>query len=93
MNFLTGLHLDAFFRDGKVWLSYQLGAADGITLLSRREGETEYVALAEDEASPVIDSRPKLDSRRPETRSYRAIFRYSANEIRRFSNEVKLIVP
>ena len=85
--------LRAILHDGKVWLSYRLGLADGITLLSRRDFEAEYSAIADDEPAPVVDARPKRDAHHPETRYYRAVLRYSADEIRKFSNEIVLTLP
>lgn len=93
MNSVRDPILEAILRDGNVWLSYQLGIADGITLFSRRGLEAEFTALADDEPAPVIDARAKLDPHLPETRHYRAILRYSADEIRRFSNEIVMTVP
>lgn len=93
MNPLKVQILAAILRDGKVWLTYQMGLADGITVLSRRGAEPEFTALAEDEPGPVVDARPKLDPALPEIRRYRAILRYSADEIRRFSNEIVLTLP
>ena len=85
--------LTATVRDGSVLLSFQIGAADGITLLSRRESEPDFSAIAEDDPSPVVDTRPKLDPYQPETRFYRAILRYSSSENRQLSNEVRLTLP
>ena len=85
--------LAACLRDGQVVLSYQLGMADGITLFCRRGGEREFLVLTDDEPAPVVDARPKLDSTRPEVRHYRAVLRYSADEIRRLSNEIILTLP
>jgi hypothetical protein len=93
MNPVSTHILQAILHEGKVWLSYRIGIADGITLLSRRGLEAEFSALAEDEAPPVIDARPKLDPHRPETRHYRAILRYSSNEIRQLSNDIVLTLP
>ncbi len=93
MNPLSSHILKAILHDDKVLLSYQLGAADGITLLSRRGPEVEFSALAEDEPPPVIDARPKLDPGQPETRRYRAILRYSSNENRQLSNEIVVTLP
>jgi hypothetical protein len=76
-----------------ILLSYQLGLAEGITLLSRRDSEAEFSTLAEDEPSPVIDDRPKLDPTRPETRFYRAILRYHGGETRELSEEVSFTLP
>ena len=49
--------LTATVCDGSVLLSFQIGAADGITLLSRRASEPDFFA-AEDDPSPVVDDRP-----------------------------------
>jgi hypothetical protein len=93
MNPLSSHILTAILRENKVLLNYRLGAADGITLLSRRGPESEFSEFAEDESPPVIDARPKLDPDQPETRRYRAVLRYSSNENRQFSNEIELTLP
>jgi hypothetical protein len=85
--------LSAVVDDGRVVVHYKLGLADGITLYGRREGEAEYMPLAEDEPGPFIDDRPKLDPDRPEVRRYRAVLLYSGEENRLMSNEVVLTVP
>lgn len=85
--------IEARLRDGVVCVSFRLGLADGFTLLSRRGGEEDFSALAEDDPIPLIDARPKLDPLRPETRYYRAILRYSSNETRKSSNEIVLTLP
>ena len=88
----TQVLMATLFPD-KVLLSYRIGMADGITLLSRRECEPEFSAIAEDDPSPVVDARPKLDPHCSETRYYRAVLRYSSSENRQLSNEVRLILP
>jgi hypothetical protein len=94
MSPLTTAHiLSGILTDGTVLLSYRLGLADGITVLSRRGTESDFAPLAEDEPAPVIDARPKLAAAGPEVRHYLAILRYSANEVRQLSNEVVLVVP
>ena len=50
--------LTAVVEGERVVVSYKLGLADGITLYSRRDGETDYSPLAEDEPGPFIDDRP-----------------------------------
>ena len=85
--------LTATLQGNAVLLSYGIGIADGVTILSRRESEPDFSPIAEDEPSPVCDTRPKLDPLRPETRYYRAILRYSSNENRKLSNEVRLTLP
>lgn len=82
----------ALHGDG-VLLSYHLGVADGITLLSRRGLEAEFSAFAEDEPPPVVDARPKLDPNQPEIRHYRAILSYRSNAMCQLSNEIVLILP
>ena len=93
MHHLSMSILSAVVDDGRVVVSYKLGMADGITLYSRREGETEFSPLAEDEPAPFIDDRPKLDPHQPEVRRYRAVLLYSGEENRLMSNEVVLTVP
>ncbi len=93
MNPVSAQILKAILCDGKVWLNYQLGVADGITLLSRRGDEAEFTAIAEDEPAPVVDARPKLDSTQPETRRYRAILSYRTNAMCQLSNEVTFTLP
>jgi len=85
--------LTAALHNGAVLLCFELGLADGFTLLSRRGREDEFTVLAEDEPGPVIDDRPNLDPSGPESRHYRAILRYSSGDLCRFSNEVELTVP
>ena len=93
MNALSSHVLTAILHDNKVLISYRLGLADGITLLSRRGREPEFSTIAEDESPPVLDARAKLDPDQSETRHYRAILHYSANEVRQFSNEIVLTLP
>lgn len=77
---------------GRVVLSCRRGAADDITFYTRREGETDYVALEED-GEQIIDDRPKLDPARPEIRRYFAMLLYGGDETRMKTNEVVLTVP
>lgn len=84
--------LTATLLRDRVLLSYRLGVAVGIKLLSRRGSETEFSTVAEDEASPVIDDRPKLDPDRPESRTYRAIVTFGSGESQ-LSDEIKFTVP
>jgi hypothetical protein len=85
--------LTATLVDDQALLSFRLGLADGITLFSRRESEQDFSPIAEDDPSPVVDSRPKLNPSQPETRCYRAILRYSSSENRQLSDEVWLTLP
>lgn len=93
MHHLSMSILSAVVDGGRVVVNYKLGMADGITLYSRRDGETEFSPLAEDEPAPFIDDRPKLDPHQPEVRRYRAVLLYSGEENRLLSNEVVLTVP
>lgn len=72
--------------------SYRLGIAEGIKLLSRRGTEEEFSAMAEDQPSPVLDSRPKLNPDMPETRCYRAILTYRSGETQ-LSDEIRFTAP
>jgi len=84
--------LTATLFGDKVLLSYRIGAAVSIKLLSRRASEAEFIPVAEDEPSPVLDSRPKLYPHQPETRVYRAIVAYGSGESQ-LSDEIKFTVP
>jgi len=74
-----------------VLLSYQLGLAEGITLLSRRDSDAD--SPPSPRTNRAIDDRPKLDPTRPETRFYRAILRYHGGESRELSEEVSFTLP
>ena len=95
---MSGVHpnarrlLQASFLGERVVLRFKLGLADGIRIQSRRGEETEFSSIAEDEPSPVIDSRPKLDPREPEVRAYRAIVSYWTGTSQ-LSEEVVCTVP
>ena len=85
--------LTAILLSDHVLLSFRIGLADGITVFSRRASEPDFSPIAEDDPSPVMDARPKLNPAQPETRFYRAVLRYSSSENRQLSNEVRLILP
>ena len=85
--------LHAVLQNGAVWLCFEQGLADSVTLLSRRGPEPEFSVLMEDQSGVVIDNRPKLCPEGPEIRHYRVILRYSSWESCRFTNEVELTVP
>ena len=53
--------LTATLVNNRVILNYRLGAADGVTIFSRRDGECEFTPLSEDEQGPLVDGREKLD--------------------------------
>ena len=74
----------------RVLVTFQLGLADGITLLCRRSFDTDFLTIAEDDDSPIIDSRPKLQPNQPETRIYIAILHYDDGETLRFTDEVRI---
>jgi len=85
--------LMATLQEESVLLSFRLGIADGITLLCRRSSETDFLTVAEDEDSPVVDSRPKIEPDQPETRIYVAILYYDDGETLRLTNEVRITLP
>lgn len=96
LNFAMNIqhnHLLAARLDGqRVWLTCPRGAAEDLTIYSRRESESEYEPL--DAASDsLLDDRPKLNPALPERRFYYAILLYSGSENRMKSNEVVLTVP
>lgn len=85
--------LTATLHDATVMLSFRLGIADGITVLCRRSSESEFLTVAEDDDSPVVDSRPKLSPDQPEIRLYRAVLHYDDGETLQLSNEIRVVVP
>jgi hypothetical protein len=76
-----------------VFLSFRIGLADGITLQCRRASEKEFLTLADDNASPVVDDRPKIQPLSPELRIYRAVLHYDEGEISQLSKEVRVVLP
>lgn len=93
MNPYSNHILSAALENGRVVLRYQMGLAEGITLYCRRGQEPDFTEFADDEPSPLVDDRPKLDPTQPETRHYRAVLLYSGEENRQMSNEVALTLP
>ena len=49
--------LTATLQGNAVLLSYGIGIADGVTILSRRESEPDFSPIAEDEPSPCRHHR------------------------------------
>lgn len=93
MHALSTRILSATLLDDSVLLSFQIGLADGITVFSRRGSEPDFSPIAEDDPSPIVDARSKLDPNQPETRVYRAVLRYSSSENRQLSKEISLTLP
>lgn len=58
----------------KVIIEFGKEYSDGIKLMSMRGDETEFTFLSNDTYSPYFDTRPKLDSKKPESRKYQAWF-------------------
>jgi hypothetical protein len=59
---------------GPVEVAFNKGKADGVNIYCQREGDTGFVFLARDTASPYVDNRPLLQAGKPEVRKYRAIY-------------------
>jgi hypothetical protein len=59
---------------GAVEVAFNKSKADGVNLYSQREGDSSFVFLARDTASPYVDNRPLLQAGKPEVRKYRALY-------------------
>jgi hypothetical protein len=59
---------------GAVEVAFNKSKADGVNLYSQREGDSAFVFLARDTASPYVDNRPLLQAGKPEVRKYRALY-------------------
>jgi hypothetical protein len=57
---------------GQVEVAFTKSKADGVNLYSQREGDSGFVFLARDTASPYVDNRPLLTAGKPEMRAYKA---------------------
>lgn len=93
MNQLTNKVLSGAIVDGKVVLSFRAGMAEGVSIFSRRPGESDFSPLEDEAEGPVVDDRPNLEPGSPEERRYYAILLYSGDETRQKSNEVVVLVP
>jgi hypothetical protein len=57
--------------NSEVRIEFVKGRFDGVVIESRRTGENDWSALGTDNYSPYLDSRPPLDTGKPEVREYR----------------------
>lgn len=84
--------LTANYEGLNVVLRFKKQGTQGIKIFSRRGDETEFSFLAIDTESPYIDSRPKLDSMRPEKREYQAIYVYKDEPVGNMSDIVRYTI-
>ena len=84
--------LSLVFAGNQLSVFYRMGMAESLTLMSRRGSEVDFTIVSEDEESPFIDCRPKLNPLNPEMRHYRAILAY-ANGKCLLSNEIWCCFP
>src|SRR6266705_1062490 len=73
---------------GVVELDFDKSISDGVNIYAKRDGDSDFVFLARDTASPYIDNRPLLVATKPELREYKAVYVQSDAEIGLFSDEV-----
>jgi len=73
---------------GVVEIAFNKSKSDGINLYSMRDGESGFVFLARDTASPYLDNRPLLVAGKPEVRQHRAKYVLSDQEIGSYSDEM-----
>ena len=76
---------------GAVEIAFNKSKADGVNLYSQREGNSEFVFLARDTASPYVDNRALLVAGKPEVRKYRAIYVINDAEIGIVSDDVNVV--
>lgn len=69
-------------------LSFTKGKSDGVKIYSKRDGDADFVFLANDTVAPYVDNRPLLVAGKPEVRRYKAIYVVNDDEIGNFSDEV-----
>jgi len=76
---------------GAVEVAFNKSQADGVNLYSQREGNSEFVFLARDTASPYVDNRALLVAGKPEVRKYRAIYVVNDAETGIASDDVNVV--
>ena len=92
---ITGLKpvLSTKLNGLEVKVKYTKEEMHGVKLYSRRSTESEFVFLGISILSPYVDSRPKIDSSKPEQREYYAVLFDDVNEVGKRSDIVRATVP
>lgn len=73
---------------GVISLSFTKYHSDGINVYSQRDNDSDWLLLGRATVSPFIDSRPLLQTGKPELRRYTAIYMSKDKEIGKFSNDL-----
>lgn len=76
---------------GVVEVAFNKSKADGVNIYSQRDGDSGFVFLARDTASPYVDNRALLVAGKPEVRKYRAIYVVNDAEIGLPSDDVNVV--
>jgi len=66
---------------GQVEVAFNKMLADGVNIYSQRDGDSGFVFLARDTASPYVDNRALLVASKPEMRRYMAKFVIGDEEV------------
>ena len=80
--------LTATPRAHGIELGFNKSKSDGVNIYSKRDGDADFVFLANDTIAPYVDNRPLLVAGKPEVRRYRAIYLLNDDEIGNYSDEV-----
>ena len=75
---------------GNVEVRFNKSKSHGVNIYCQREGDSGFVFLARDTASPYVDNRPCLVPGKPETRRYKAIYVFNDRETGQFSDELSV---
>lgn len=70
---------------GTVFLRFTKRRSDGVNIYCQREGDSDWVILGRATASPYQDTRPLLQTGKPELRRYSAVYMKRDQEIGIFS--------
>lgn len=73
---------------GVVELQFNKSKSDGVNLYTQRDGDSGWVFLARDTASPYVDNRPLLAAGKPEIRKYKAVYVLGDDEVGQPSDEI-----
>ncbi len=73
---------------GKVALSFTKYKSDGINIYCQRESDADWVLLGRATVSPYVDTRPLLQTGKPELRRYAAIYMSKDQEIGQFGDDL-----
>ncbi|MBM3859455.1 MAG: hypothetical protein FJ395_07380 [Verrucomicrobia bacterium] len=76
---------------GAVEIAFNKSKADGVNIYCQRDGDSGFVFLARDTASPYVDNRSLLQAGKPEVRKYRGIYVVNDAEVGLTSDDVTAV--